>query len=55
MQWTNDGLFLLLTDARGNVSMINRLGEFVWISKNDTTSSKFLLNTIVEKNEVCIS
>lgn len=47
IEWTCDGLFLLLLDGRGNISMVSRLGDFVWLLRDETCSpTRFLTNVL---------
>jgi hypothetical protein len=42
MSWSNNGLFVYLIDCRGNVSIISRLGEFVWMVKDRDKPTHFM-------------
>ena len=40
--WNNNGLFVYLVDNRGNLSMISRCGEFVWLVKDREKTKLFI-------------
>jgi hypothetical protein len=53
ISWSNNGLFLHVINARGNASIVSRLGEFVWIQEKSgekISKPSFFMNSLTEGN-----